>query len=384
MLSQSFHRYFTALLVAFVLSFVVQGSAKWTNNLFYAFIALPGLVVLIRNRGCGLFKQPLAIGWLVFLGWCLVPAMREEGLQFYKHIVYTGLFVFIVAAVAQGRFLHRGEVARALFWLISLYIYLCAGYAYLEHGIALGARVDLLPARMENVIYTSIWLVCALGLTLPVWTRERRYAEMAVAALLSFIAVAFVLQTRTGIVGGVFLAGLWSLYSIYRSPRVGGAVVTVLALGVALTLWCLWNEPWVASLIGRGDSYRTDLFRIMTGEWQRCGWLLGCGVNFHTTQTLPGGIPIPHPHNIFVSLGLYTGGVSLAIFLPLMAATLWQAWRQRSPWGLYLAAALLMLNFDGSKIVGNPDELWLLVLLPAAVILGGTLCAGVRPLPVPR
>ncbi|MNL88987.1 hypothetical protein D3C87_2190520 [compost metagenome] len=53
-----------------------------------------------------------------------------------------------------------------------------------------------------------------------------------------------------------------------------------------------------------------------------------------------------------------------------MAVTLWQAWRLRDIWGMYLACALLMLNFDGSLLIGNPDELWPLVLLPAAMILG--------------
>jgi len=29
----------------------------------------------------------------------------------------------------------------------------------------------------------------------------------------------------------------------------------------------------------------------------------------------------------------------------------------------------VVLNFDGSKLVGNPDELWLLILLPMALII---------------
>ena len=58
------------------------------------------------------------------------------------------------------------------------------------------------------------------------------------------------------------------------------------------------------------------------------------------------------------------------LLLAVMGATLWQAWRNRDPWGMYLACALVMLNFDGSKLIGNPDELWPLVLLPAALVLG--------------
>ena len=120
----------------------------------------------------------------------------------------------------------------------------------------------------------------------------------------------------------------------------------------------------------RGDSYRIELFEIMTGEWRNCGWMMGCGVDFYTTKTLTGGMAIQHPHNIYVSMGLYTGAVSLVLFLIVMAMTLWHALRLRDAWGLYLACALVMLNFDGAKLVGNPDELWVLVLLPAAVVLG--------------
>jgi hypothetical protein len=86
-------------------------------------------------------------------------------------------------------------------------------------------------------------------------------------------------------------------------------------------------------------------------------------------------MPIQHPHNIFVALGLYSGAVALVLFIGLMAATLWQSWRLRDAWGMYLACALVMLNFDGSLLIGNPDELWPLVLLPAAMVLGRVLKA---------
>ena len=102
---------------------------------------------------------------------------------------------------------------------------------------------------------------------------------------------------------------------------------------------------------------------------------LGCGIDFHTTQVLDGWMPIQHPHNIFVSLGLYSGAVALVLFIAVMAASLWQAWRMRDEWGVYLACALVMLNFDGGLLIGNPDELWPLVLLPAGMILSRALQA---------
>ena len=80
-------------------------------------------------------------------------------------------------------------------------------------------------------------------------------------------------------------------------------------------------------------------------------------------------MPIQHPHNIFLALGIYGGFFSLFIFVLLMVVVLQEAWRRRDPWGGYLLLALIMLNFDGDRFVDNPNELWLLVLLPAALII---------------
>ncbi|MCQ4240394.1 O-antigen ligase domain-containing protein [Stutzerimonas stutzeri] len=368
-----YSRYFSVVLVLFLLSYILLNSAKWTNNIFYALLALPGLFFLLKERGAGLLGQPLAWAWLVFLLWFLVPAVIAGDPQFYKHILYVTLFVFVVAGFADPVFLRSGSFARALFWVIALYIFASAVYNWSTGIFIFGQRVGLLPGRMENVIYVSIWLFCALGLAMPTWERERRWMEAVCAVVISLVAVAFVLQTRTALVGAAFLFGLWALYGVYRFPRRGSIVLLVAVVLFSLALWLVHDEAWFQSLLARGDSYRIDLFRIMTGEWGNCGWALGCGVDFQTSQTLAGGMPIQHPHNIFVALGLYTGGISLILFMVVMAMTLWQAWRGRDPWGVYLACSLVMLNFDGSKLIGNPDELWPLVLLPAALILGRTI-----------
>ncbi|MCX5508803.1 O-antigen ligase domain-containing protein [Pseudomonas sp. BJa3] len=363
-------RYFSAALIVFLASFVLMASSKWTNNIFYAFIALPGLVFLVKERGAGLFSDKLGLAWLVFLLWFLVPAAIAGEGQFYKHIVYVTLFVFVVAALVNHDFMRSWVFARALFWIICLYIFAYALYAYATGLYALGQRVDLLPARMENVIYVSIWLLCALALAMPHWLRRQLWVEAFAAVVLSVVAVSFVLQTRTAMLGAAFLFAAWAVWALWRFPRIAGPWLLGFAVLGAVVLWLIKDASWVHSVIARGDSFRGELFRVMVGEWQNCGWALGCGVEFHTDKLLAGTMPIQHPHNIFVALGLYTGGVSLLLFLVIVAMTLVQAVRLRDPWGMYLACALVMLNFDGSKLIGNPDELWPLVLLPAAMVLG--------------
>ena len=362
--------YFSAALVAFILSFILWDSAKFTNNLFYALIALPGLFFLVKSRAPGMFSGSLGWTWLVFILWFLVPAFYSGDFQFYKHVAYVGLFVFVVAGLTNIEFFNSSRFIRAQFWIICLYIFASSIHSWMTGQFVFGQRVAILVGRLDNVIYASIWLVCALGRAMPVWSRERRWVETGCAMVLTLIAVALVMQTRTGLVGAVFLAGLWALNIVYRYRARGALALLALVLVTSLSLWLCRHEPWVQLLFARGDSYRVELFEIMTGEWRNCGWLLGCGVEFVTTKTLTGGVPIQHPHNIFVAMGLYTGAISLVLFIAVMALTLWHAVRLRDGWGWYLAAALVMLNFDGSKLVGNPDELWLLVLLPAVLIYG--------------
>lgn len=367
--------YFSLALCVFLLSYVLGPSAKLTNTIFYALIALPGALFLLKAPGRGLVKEPLVIGWLVFLAWFLLPAMVAGSWQFYKHILYTLLFVLVVAALTDPQLFRRQQFVRAQFWMLCGYIYVSAFYSWSSGHYLPGNRLALLPARLDNVVYTSAWLVSALGLGMPSWVRGKRWIEGVAAVLLALVAVAFVLQTRTALVGGAFLLCLWLLYGVRHKPRLTARVLLAGAVLGAAVLAIIYQQSWWHSLWARGDSYRGEILRIMLGEWQNCGWLLGCGTGFHTTALLAGSMPIMHPHNIFVALGVYAGAPALVLFVALMAATLVYAWRFRDAWGVFLACSLVMLNFDGSLIIGNPDELWPLVLLPAAMVLGRALHA---------
>ena len=362
--------YFSVMLSLFLLSFVVGWSSKSTNNVFYGLIALPGLFFLFKGHGNKVLKEPLAWLWLVFMLWFAVSATVFGAMEFYKPIVYVVSFVLIVASLVSPDFFRSKEFIRAQFWILILYIYLSAIYSWSTGQFPFGSRVALLPARLINVIYASIWLFCALALALPYWVKAKRWVEAAAAVLLSVVAVTFVLQTRTALVGAAFLFGIWVLYGLYLRPKVVGSILLVGALILGLVVWGVHNEAWYISLWSRGDSYRGEIFKVMVGEWRNCGWTLGCGVDFYTEQLLDGFKPIQHPHNIFVALGVYTGAPALLLFVVLMLTSLFAAWRLRDAWGMFLACALVMLNFDGSILVHSPDELWPLVLMPAALILG--------------
>lgn len=361
--------YFTPALLVFIASFLVLPTSKMVNNVYYALLALPALCVLLMRRGQDIRLSPALLLWGALCAWYVLIGLLSADGQHFKHVLYVALFVLLVSQLADPQPLRTPLFARGLFWALGVYV-LGSAIVYWSIGrYAPGERVLWLPGRMTGPIYTSMWLTCCFALALPVWISQRRWGELAAAALLAVFCMGYVLQSRSGLVGMLALGGMvagWLALCRARYLLWLGGVAILLA---GTTLFAMRELPEVASLFARADSGRFELWRILSAEWLGCSLWLGCGMQHVSEATILGGAPIQHPHNIFLALGLYSGLVSLLIFLALMAVVLRCAWRQRDPWGLYLLVALIVLNFDGSKLVGNPDELWLLVLLPMALII---------------
>lgn len=360
--------YFTPALLVFIASFLLLPTSKMVNNVYYALLALPALGVLLINRGRDIYLSPTLLLWSALCAWYVLVGISSLDGQYFKHVLYVAIFVLSVSLLVDPQLLRAPLFARGLFWVLGIYVLGSAVVYWIIGRYALGERVLWLPGRMTGPIYTSMWLASCFALALPVWMAQKRWVELVAAAFLAVFCMAYVLQSRSGLVGMLVLGGLVAGWLALRRARyllwLGAATVLV----VGLTLFAVREVPEVASLFDRADSGRLELWRILVGEWMACGAWLGCGMQHVSEATILNGSPIQHPHNIFLALGLYSGLVSLLIFLAMMVVVLHRAWQQRDPWGLYLLIALVTLNFDGSKLVGNPDELWLLVLLPMALI----------------
>lgn len=369
--ANAWERYFTLALLIFIASFCILPTSKMVNNVYYVLIALPALGVLLARRGAGLLDNPLAWGWLVFLGWFLVPGVLSGDSQFFKHILYLLLFMATLLVLSNPQPFLDGRFVRLLFWALGLYILVSAVIYWGAGRYAVGERVLWLPARMTGPIYTSMWLASCLALAAPAWWRERRWWEVSLALPLTLFNISFVLQSRSGLVGVALLVGLGLIWLLVCRPKHMLWAMLALSLVGGMLTWGLSDISVYTGLWSRGDAGRLELWPAVLADWRGCGWWLGCGLNYASEHSIIESLPIQHPHNIFLALGVYTGLPALLLFGALMVATLALAWRQRNPWGLYLLSALCMLNFDGSLLVGNPDELWLLILLPAGLIAAG-------------
>lgn len=361
--------YFTLAVLAFMASFLLLPTAKMVNNVFYAMTALPALAAMVILRGQLQLREVAPLLWGALLLWCGLSAISSGGGQYAKHILYVSLFLLAVGRLLAPALFRSELFARGIFWLFLAYVLLSAIFYWITGRYALGERVLWLPSRMTGPIYSSMWIACCYALASPYWLNSRRWLEMLLGTALALFCVLFILQSRTGLVGLAAAMGLVMLWSFRAGGRFLVSLSATLALlGVVLAVVWLQFPGFKQLIIGRADSGRLDLWYIMLSEWWNCGLWQGCGVQFHTLSTINGGEAIQHPHNIFIGLGVYNGLPALLLFLSICALALRKAWHYRDPWGLYLCTALVSLNFDGNQLVGNPDELWLLVLLPLALI----------------
>ncbi len=360
--------YFTVALVVFVASYLILPTAKMVNNVYYTLLALPSLGVLLYYRGAGIKASSDLMLWALLLAWFAVVGIWSGDAQHYKHLLYVALFVLTVSRLIDPQPLRNPIFARGLYWILVGYVSGAAVFYWLTGHYSVGERVLWLPSRMTGPIYTSLWVACCFALAVPGWLRSRQFIELALAFVVALFCTGYVLQSRSGLVALAAFVLLASMYLSFNRRRDSLWLASSLLVVGSAALWAGMTFPEVSSLFERADAGRFHLWSIMLNEWFACGLWMGCGLEHRTEQLLLNGEAINHPHSVFLSLGVFGGIVALTIFVVLMVVVLRRAWLRRDPWGLYLMTALIGLNFDGAKLIGNPDELWLLVILPACLI----------------
>lgn len=356
------------MLLVFIVSFLVLPNAKQVNNVFYLLLAIPALIAAIRYLQTTKPQSGAEWLWLLFLLTAAVMGLADEGSALYiKHIGYVWLFSFAATALAAPDFFRQRCFGRALFWIVGAYITGSALFYWWSGEYAVGQRVLWLPGRMTGPIYTSMWLVACFALATPAWLKERRYFELLAAFFLSTACVGFILQSRSGFAG--LLALPFLLFLAAKPSLSARRLLATIGLFLFLLIGT-WSTDLLQHLLARGDAHRFTIWQHFLARWWECGLLQGCGIGFREVYFPFDGMTLQaHPHNIFLSIGSKLGLIALLLFLATMLSALWQARKQQDPWGLYLAVSLIMLNFDGSMIINNPDELWLLVLLPMALLI---------------
>lgn len=364
--------YFSWMLLLFILAFIWLPSSKAANNFYYAFLALPAILMFVLGRRGAVRSTFLLWLWVVFLSWMLIAFVQVQTLQYAKHWLYVTIFCGLTLLLTDYRFFRRQWVLLGVFYALIVYVLLSTLYLWYSGAYEAGMRVGDMPMRLSGPTYGSIVLVAFFALAVTESVRRSQWVALGVSAVLVVFATGYVLQSRAGVLGAFILIGLVCAYCFWHAAQWQQRLVLVLCiLLLAAGLWWLFDTVDAFKLlIQRADSGRFELWQAHYQAFLECRVWLGCApAHFEDISISNGQVLILHPHNILFSVLLYHGWVGFFIFLVILSLSLLTALQQRNPWGLFLLLSLLMLMFEGSGLINQPNELWLLIFLPCMLIL---------------
>lgn len=363
--------YFNWTLALFVAAFLVLPNSKMVNNFYYLFMAIPGLVYLLSN-----YKQlkPISFAELSFLALCACTA----GYAFFiypkiiTHALYVVVFAYVVARFVDADFFDSKMFARFLFWGGLLYVAVCAVSFYVIDDVSFGTRINPGVSRLYSPIHISMFVSCSLFVIGPHWLKDGSYWEGLLGVILAFLAIALLLQSRTGLVG----MGIWSIFILFYMIRkfgTRGGVFLIIGLlvlvAVSVPIFDLAGQS--ARLIERADAHRLAIWKGYLLATYDCGLLLGCGFPVTPSSHLVldhSGKDVFFTHNILVNQLYHYGLLLLVLFIIVMISVLRLAWQQRNWWGAYLLTGILLSMLDSNRIIDSPNEVWLMIWLPTALI----------------
>ena len=223
----------------------------------------------------------------------------------------------------------------------------------------------------------AVAAICALAWLLDP-NAGRSATGKAIAALaLAVLAVAVALTgSRNAMACGTL--GLSALVIAHRMPSTTRYLAVLIGLatafGAALIAAVAFVPAAESLVLPRGDSFRLGIWshyleRILAeGPW--------FGVGILTSDLAEvGGLPVLHPHNLYLAVAWQGGALGLAMALVVIATTLATLLRHFAAaeaklglaiWALALPAYLV----DGHELVDKIGWTWLLFWLPVAIGVG--------------
>lgn len=365
-------------LAVFLAGFFLIPDSKWHNNLYYAAVLAPALVLLRPSHLVRLGRTPLPglaallLGYLWLSGLWSTPFelgdWLHEGRRLFALLVF--LAVGTLAAAARPVQVRRGMQLVLLAAAVGALASLAAFYA----DRPLLQRLEFASRLYNPVVGATAFgfaaLVAWYGCARPAATRRARVLWLAVTAVLLLVVAAS--QSRMALATLVLLL----LAGMGRQARLA-VIATVLAGGGVLG-WQAARGHDPLDLAERGLAYRPEIWAVTAGQIAERPW-------FGHGQLASGAIHLPaarfpglavrdfaHPHSIYLATAYYGGIVGAALLAALLAAAARAAWRHRAAAGgafsvglIYTAVCLLT---DGNHLLDSPHGLWLYGWWPLMVL----------------
>ncbi len=291
----------------------------------------------------------------------------------YVLLILTFLIGFYVCTIRvpwfQQAFMVTAVAAASISSLLSIGFYFLLDYQPLDEQrlYALG--------RLNNPVISAISYGSILCLVLTFVAETREIILRFLAGLVAICLISAILLTESR---GVWLAlGVTVLVILtmhnWRSRAQLIATVSGLGLVLLIVFGSLYQLGHIDVLLKRSLSFRPEIWRATLSEWINASIWLGAGISNTIDLTIPPN-KFLHPHSIYLSTLYYGGLLGAFLFLIFIARLIWVSLNVKSRGQkIYavplLAFGLVVLVFDGNKIIEKVDYLWLCLWLPVALLI---------------
>ena len=352
----------------------------------YVWLMLPALVSALLNiRQWRHLKFGVTeIAFLLFIGWAAVSWFWSDTDTAFndllKRCLYIILYVYSIARVAQD-----SRKFEQLMLVATAVIAVSALVALVNHYVLQGQPLGYRAYRISSMgigklgdigypINAGIYYG-AFAAFLFSWLCIRPQSRLSIATGFGGLAILLVYVLMTWSRGPILavLGAMFATCIFIRNQKTN----TFLSMGIIVTLavFVLFKDfllsPNVADtdLNGRTQIWISALKVITESP------IIGHGFDSHTQLNLHGNYYAPHAHNYALQAIIYYGLIGFSFLAAFVTGALWhirkwwQSVRCKYAFFLLVYGGICMIS-DVYKIIIRPDEYWLLIWLPLALVLG--------------
>jgi len=347
---------FAALFCVFCSAFYLPISSKATNNIFYAGLAVPGLIWLLW-RPAALPVLASAFIWMI-LPLAALVILDANNFPDLKKGLYLLLFFTSCLLLEQKRW--GGKKCFTVFALFSagILVSVVGDWLWIWSESGRWVRYDRFLGQQINPVYFALLIISGLTFLwlfyLDEWLARHTRAWWLAGLLLLcglVLCCAIIFQARSALLGFVLFLGV---YLLHRRLLLQGALVL---LPLVALLLALGGDELLAH---RGFSYRPA---IWWDAWLRvlheCGLWLGCDADGYRFVG-----QFHHPHSGYVAMFYRNGLLGATVFIVFSAIFFWRGIHANSRWMLLALVGWGSLLTTTNGVLTTPQPLWVYFWLP--------------------
>ena len=355
------------------------------NNFPTYIVGLLFIVLLVLDRSLVRhIDVPLMSGIVGLLVYLSVTALWADNGGFTAMLLQLGYGALIVSFVYSVLMLHiyYPAFSRFLIWFTVLAAVVSASYSVQLH-YALPDYQPLLEdrlvalGRLHNPVIGALSYGMAIVMTLYLMIRGGEHNDRFLSSFcLIALGIGVALTYTRSVWVGISIVALYAIACYLPGSRVrkvlAGGIFLIAVAGLIIAHFG-WDE-----LVKRSTSFRPEIWGELISRTLQANWFLGHGITADSSVAHSsyehGVFSFHHAHSVYVATFFYgglLGFLGLGALLIILGLRLYRAEESelRNLASMMLLYAVVVMFFDGDRILEKVDYLWIVFWLPVALVL---------------